>query len=28
LRAIYLRDIERLGFCDVPSRAAYQAVAH
>ncbi|MFT6875948.1 MAG: tetratricopeptide (TPR) repeat protein [Granulosicoccus sp.] len=28
LRAIYLRDIERLGFCEVPSRAAYQAVAH
>lgn len=28
LRVIYLRDIERLGFCDVPSRAAYQAVAH
>ncbi|MBX2823937.1 MAG: tetratricopeptide repeat protein [Gammaproteobacteria bacterium] len=24
LRSIYLRDIERIGFCAVPSRAAYQ----
>jgi tetratricopeptide (TPR) repeat protein len=28
LRTIYINDIERLGFCDVPSRAAYQTVNH
>ena len=28
LRSIYIRDIERIGFCDVPERAAYQPVAH
>ncbi len=28
LRNIYIRDIERIGFCDVPNRAAYQSRAH
>ena len=28
LSTIYKRDIERLGFCDVPSRAAYKMTAH
>lgn len=28
LRDIYVQDIERIGFCDVPSRAAYQPVSH
>jgi tetratricopeptide (TPR) repeat protein len=28
LSTIYRRDIERLGFCDVPSRAAYRSVKH
>jgi hypothetical protein len=24
LRAVFIRDIERLGFSDVPNRAAYK----